>query len=81
MRQKHDRVQAWQTEGALACDSGYVLHEVKTRGSKSGDSCQDGDPKGSHPCTFYVQEGRDSPKADEITKMANPRCCVTVDTH
>ena len=46
MRQKHDRVQAWQTEGALACDSGYVLHEVKTRGSKSGDSCQDGDPQG-----------------------------------
>ena len=42
MRRRHDQVRARQTEGALACDSGHVLHEVKTRGSKSGDSRHDG---------------------------------------
>ena len=52
MRRRHDQVRVWQTEGALACDSGHALREVKTRGSKSSDSHQDGDPKASHPYHF-----------------------------
>ena len=86
MRRRHDQVRTNMANcGRPACDSGHVLHEVKTRGSKSGDSCQDGDPKGLIPITFHAQRGRDSPKAnyqDGYPKVQHPCvCCRSLTFH
>ena len=35
-------------------------------------------PRGLIPVTFHVQQGRDFPEADKVTKMANPRCSIPV---